>query len=569
MKQSLSHLLFSAVILLAVSACKGGRNAPGSAAINAMDLKRGKVVLCGPPGQELGTVAFTASCSETAAQDFNLAISLLHSFEYDEAEKVFAKIIDTEPSCAMAYWGVAMCNFHPLWTAPSQAELEKGARAVAIAQSLEKPAMADAYIKAIAVFYQDWQNTSHITRCLRFEQAMEQIYRAYPNDMEAAIFYALALNGAADLKDTTFSKQKKAGRLLSALQPRAPRHPGIIHYIIHSYDYPALAAQALPAARKYASIAPASAHAQHMPSHIFTRLGLWEEGVRANLSSTDAARCYAANNGIKGHWDEELHGLDYLVYAYLQQGDNAQAGKQYDYLRSIREVQPMTFKVAYAFAAIPSRWLIENRLWKEAAELQAYPANLPWEQFPWQRGIIHFTRLLGAVHSGQPALAKAELENLHGIHDTLVAQKDTYKSTQLEIQVKAGEAWILFREGKQEAAIALMQQAADMEDQTAKHPVSPGEVAPARELLGDMLLEMERPDLALAAYEADLKERPGRFNGLYGAGLAAERAHQREKAAAYYQALTKSAAHSDRPELKTARIFLAQQNRVLAQHHPR
>ncbi len=490
-------------------------------------------------------------------------MSLLHSFEYDEAEKVFAKTISQDPACAMAYWGVAMSNYHPLWSPPTQPELEKGAKAIAIAQSLSQKSKRESdYIEAISLFYKNWEKVDHHTRSLAFEKAMEKVYTSYPKDEEAAIFYALALDAAADPGDKSFSNQKKAGSILTALYPNQPNHPGIVHYIIHTYDYPELAALALPAARRYASIAPSSSHAQHMPSHIFTRMGLWDESINSNLASTSSARCYAENAGIKGHWGEELHGMDYLVYAYLQKGENNHAKEQCDYLRTIQSAYPVDFKVAYAFAAIPSRYLLENKMWKEAAGLNVYPANFPWEKFPWQIAIIHFTRLLGSVHMGNIESARAELGKLMTIHDTLAQQKDLYKANQVQIQIEIAKAWILYKEGKNKEALGLMYVAADREDKTEKHPVTPGEVIPARELLGDMLLQMNMPEKSLEAYESDLKRHPNRFNGLYGAGLAAQRINNLDKTNFYYQQLTgiANSANSNRPELEAARSFLKKRN---------
>jgi len=554
---------FFVFFLFAIASCHGKSETPANEAINAINLKRGEVVLCGPPDKQFGSVEFETSCSGKEKKHFNLAVALLHSFEYDEAEKVFAKIIDEEPECAMAYWGVAMCNYHLLWpTQPTQAELEKGAKAIAIAQSITKKQKKESgFIEAIALFYKDWKKVDHHTRCINFEKAMEKIYKEYPNDREAAIFYALALDAAADPADKSFSNQRKAGSILTALYPNEPNHPGIVHYIIHSYDYPELAALALPAARKYASIAPASAHAQHMPSHIFTRLGLWDECIHSNLASTSSARCYAQNAGIMGHWDEELHGMDYLIYAYLQKGENNLAKEQYDYLKTIQQVYPVNFKDAYAFAAIPSRYLLENKIWKEAASLKIYPENFPWQNFPWQKAIIHFTRLLGSVHIGNIDSAKIELKNLNTIYDQLKEQKDLYKANQVQIQIKTSEAWMLFKEGKSSEALAMMHVAADMEDKTEKSPVTPGEVIPAKELLGDMLLQMNKPDKALKAYEADLEKHPNRFNGIYGAGLAAERSNNFKKAKLYYQQLTEIAnsTTSNRPELGEAKLFLKKQ----------
>ncbi len=557
------HLVFFSLSLFTLLSCNGKNNAPSNDAINAINLKRGEIVSCGLPDKQFGSVEFETSCSEKVKKDFNLAVALLHSFEYDEAEKVFAKIIDEEPECAMAYWGVDMCNYHQVWPSPpTPAELEKGNKAISIAQSLTQKSKRETdYINAIALFYKDWNTIDHRTRSMNFAKAMEKIYKEYPNDKEAAIFYALSLDGAADPADKSLSNQRKAGDILSALYPNEPNHPGIVHYIIHSYDYPELAALALPAARKYASIAPSSAHAQHMPSHIYTRLGLWDECINSNLASTSSARCYAETAGIKGHWDDELHAMDYLVYAYLQKGDNKLAKEQCEYLKTILEVYPVSFKDAYAFAAIPARYLLENKIWKEAASLKIHPVNFPWEKFLWEKAIIHFTRLLGSVHIGHIDSAMAELKNLNTIYDTLTEQKDSYKANQVKIQIKTSEAWILFKQGKNNEALKFMNTAVDMEDKTEKSPVTPGEVLPAVELLGDMLLQMNKSDKALEAYKADLKKHPNRFNGLYGGGLAAEKSNDLEKANFYYQQLTAIAnsTNSNRPELEAAKLFLKKQ----------
>jgi tetratricopeptide (TPR) repeat protein len=545
-------------ILLACISCKTGNNDISAEDINSIGLKRGEIVLCGPADKQFGSVAFDISCAENVKADFNLAMALLHSFEYDEAERVFAKIIDKEPRCAMAYWGVAMCNYHPLWAPATRPELEKGAKAIAIAKSLSGiPGKESDYIYAIGRYYRDWDKIDDHKRSIAFEKAMEAIYKKYPGDREAAMFYALALDAASDPADKSFASQKKAGSILTALYPGEPGHPGIAHYIIHTYDYPELAELALPAARKYASIAPASAHAQHMPSHIFTRLGLWDECIKSNLTSTAAAKCYAENAGIRGHWDEELHGMDYLVYAYLQKAELALAKEQCDYLKTIEAVYPVNFKVAYAFAAIPARYLLENKMWKEAAVLEIHPADFPWDKFPWQKAIIHFARLMGSVHTGEMHSARIELGKLKLLHDAVAAQKDIYKANQIEIQIKAAEAWMLFKEGKNNEALDLMNTAAGMEDATQKSPVTPGEVIPARELLADMLLQMGYAEKALEAYQEDLKRHPNRFNGLYGAGSAAEKFGDTGKARFYYRQLSDiSAAGSPRSELAAARLFL-------------
>ncbi len=564
MKKTISGSVTLLCFCMFVLSCKDVKKdkVTGESA-NNLDLKRGNIVSCGPADKQFGIVGFQTSCNQQTAKDFELGIALLHSFEYDESEKAFAKVIDQSPDCAMAYWGVAMANYHPLWTAPTVPELEKGAKAIAHAQSLSTPtAIEKDFIDAIALFYKDWKNNDHRSRSVAFSNAMEKIQGQYPDNKEAKLFYALSLIATADPADKTFANQQKAGSILERLYPEGQNHPGIVHYIIHTYDSPELATMGLSAARKYASIAPSSAHAQHMPSHIFTRLGHWDESIQSNSQAATSAQCYAESAGIKGHWDEELHALDYLTYAYLQKGDNDQAKQQWDYLASMKEVSPVNFKVYYAFASIPSRYLLENKLWKDAAGLEVKPANLDWEKSPWQKAIIHFTRALGAANTGQLDAAKTELKILQTLRDTLAQQGDAYKANQVDIQLKASEAWVLFKEGKNSEALKRMELAADMEDKTEKHPVTPGEVLPARELLGDMLQAMNKPAEALAAYEANLVKHPNRFNGLYGAAVASEKLNNAEKANRYYNQIVTIANSpgKKRPEFERAKLYLEKSN---------
>ncbi|MES2374054.1 MAG: hypothetical protein V4557_15845 [Bacteroidota bacterium] len=559
LKRSIQLLyILAAVVLISCNARNPG---PSKEMISGIKLKRGSVISCGSIGKEYGEVDFDISCDKKFTTDFNLAIALLHSFEYDESEKVFARIIDENPNCAMAYWGVAMCNFHALWTAPTEAELLKGNKAVEIAQAITGKSKRESdYINAIAIFYKDWNTIDHLTRCNSYEKAMEKIHTTYPEDKEAAIFYALALDASAKPTDKSFVNQKKAGAILNSIYPSAPDHPGVIHYIIHTYDYPGLAELALPSARKYAQVAPSSAHALHMPSHIFTRLGLWDECIKSNLESVASARCYGEQAGIKGHWDEELHGMDYLVYAYLQKGKNNLAEEQLNYLKTFTNVYPVNFKVAYAFAAIPSRIYLENKNWNEAARLQFNPFGLSWAKFPWQESIIHFTRLLGSVHLNKNDLAAFELNKLKQLRDTLVKQKDPYKSKQVAIQIKSGEAWIHFGSGQKKQALAEMKLAANMEDSTEKHPVTPGEVIPARELLADMFFDLGYYEDALLCYETVLQKSPNRFNSLYGAGRSAEKLVNTQKTNLYYKQLLslKDSTNAKKPELLAIAKFFSQ-----------
>ena len=551
---------YSAILLITMLGCQAKRDSEQfKLELQSINLTRGEITLCGSENAKFGKVEFGLSCIEKVRANFNLATSLLHSFEYIEAEKVFVKVIDEDPDCLMAYWGVAMSNFHPLWAPPTKEEMEKGFKTITLARSLESKSKKESdYLEAVAVMYDDWNTLDHRTRLLKFEQAAEKIYQQYPADKEAAIFYALALRAASDPTDKTFTKQRKAGAILNALFPNEPDHPGVAHYIIHTYDYPELAELALPAARKYASIAATSAHALHMPSHIFTRMGLWDESALSNLNSISAAKCYAENSGMQGHWDEELHGIDYLVYAYLQQARDEAVKEQLDYLQSMEIVFPMNNKDAYTFAAVPTRYALERKDWKAAAGLELKPDSFPWSDFPWEKSIISFGRVLGAVHIRNTDVAKAGLAELQASHATLLEKNQTYEANQVQIQIKASEGWIQFSLGNKAEAIRLMTEAATMEDATEKHPITPGEVIPARELLGDMLMEIGEFAKALEAYEADLKRHPGRFNGLYGAGLAAKKLGATEKATTFFRQLITTAQLSDtkRSELVTAESFL-------------
>jgi hypothetical protein len=558
--RTISYLvLFSGIAIVLVTCTEKKNRAQLEQELQALNLTRGEITLCGNSVNEFGTVNFNLACDEKLKQDFNVATALLHSFEYTEAEKVFAKIMDEDPDCVMAYWGAAMCNFHPQWTPPTPNDLEKGSKIVALARSIisDTSARESFYIEAIATIYDNWKAVDHRTRVLKFEKASQKIYEKYPDDQEAAIFYALALDAAIDPTDKTFVRQKKAGEILNRIFSQEPNHPGIAHYLIHNYDYPEIATLGLDAARRYASIAAASAHAQHMPSHIFIRLGLWDESIKSNLVSVSAAQCYAENIGSTAHWDEELHGLDYLTYAYLQQANDEKALEQINYLDSIQEVFPQNFKDAYAFAAMPARYAIERKDWVAATQLKLGHDNFPWEKFPWEKANVNFGRLLGAVNSGKLSDARKEFEQLQSLHAKLTEAGKKYEANLVKIQLKAGDGWIKLREGQKKEAIKLMTEAADMEDGTSKHPVTPGEIVPARELLGDMLFEAGDFSSALLAYENDLERHPNRFNGLYGAWLSAGKLNNSQKENFYHEKLVALAGSSasDRPQLMTLKSF--------------
>lgn len=550
-----SFLVFYLLALLCIIGCQSKKSIPPK--IVDIDLLRGDIVLCG--GDQFGEVSFSLSCSNKTRPAFDLAVSLLHSFEWDEAKKAFMKVIDEDPDCPMAYWGLVRSYLgHPRFR-PNQQDFEKGVSILKVAESLPKTTREQAYFDALAAYYQDdWTETmDRIDRSLKMEKKMEEIYLKNPDDKEAAIFYALALFGSADFSDKTFPKPKKAGAILESIFPDQPNHPGIAHYIIHNYDFPELAHLSLSTARRYADIAPASAHAQHMPSHIFTRLGLWDESIDSNFNSAAAAQCYAEETGMSGHWHNEIHAMDYLVYAYLQKGDNIKAEELYQYLLTIDKVYPEDASI-YNFGAIPARIVLENKQWTKAMSISQHISNVQWEQFPWEIAITHFARSLGASHTGNIQFAETELAVLNSLHQQLVKINETYKANQVMIQVKAAQAWIYYANGRKQKALRFMQQADSLEDQTEKHPMTPGEVLPASELLGDMLLAMDQPSEALKAYEKNLKRNPYRFNGIYGAAMAAQKMGDQNTAAKYFEELILLAegVDSDRAELEEARAYL-------------
>ena len=515
--------------------------------------------------EELGQVNFPVACTATAQKQFNRAVAWLHSFEYDEAEKAFTEVTVTDPRCGMGYWGIAMSNYHPIWAPPTTAELQKGLSAVEKAKAAGVRTQRERdYIAAIEVFYKDADKLDHRTRTFGYSRAMEQLYQRHPLDREAGVFYALTLIATGMMaNDKSYAREKKAAQILNRVRAREPQHPGVAHYLIHSYDYPALARLALPAARSYAKIAPASAHAQHMPSHIFTRLGLWQEAIRSNLDAEAAAKAYAIRNHLSGVFDEQFHAMDYLAYAYLQGAQDNQARGVLDELNKIQRAEPETFKVAYAFTAIPARFTLERRRWDEAARLTLPPGSLgafPWQRFRWAAANIYFARAIGAARTGDTMSARQEVDKLAALQQALVEVKGDYDwAKQVDIQRQAASAWLAHAEGKDEDALRLLRAAADLEDATEKHPVTPGAILPAREMLGDLLSELNQSPLALKEYETVLKSSPNRFNSIYGVARSGELSGDHKKARAYYARLVALCNQSDgsRSELQQAKKYLA------------
>ena len=512
-------------------------------------------------GEKLGTVAFPVSCNEAAQAAFGRAVALIHSFWYDEAEKAFGEVAELDPTCAMAYWGIAMSNFHPIWAPPTPAELERGQKAVARAQSLPVPTERErGYIAAIGAYYKDAATRDHVSRKLAFETAMEQVHTQNPKDREASIFYALALLGAAPPNDKTYAKQKKAGALLNEVLPGAEDHPGVAHYLIHSFDYPQLAPIGLPAARVYANIAASSPHALHMPSHIFTRLALWDESIASNIASRDAALQHIQKSKPGYAAFDQLHALDYLAYAYLQQARDGDARRVLEEVAAVDKLDLPNFAAAYALAAVPARYTLERRDWGAAAALTVRPASFPWTTYPYAEALVHFARAVGGARGANLPAARDGLKRLVEIKAALVQANDSFWAGQVEIQRLAALGWIARAEGRPDDARASLRAAADLEDKTDKHPVTPGSLLPAREMLGDLLLDLGEPAAALREYEISLVTAPGRFNSLAGGVRAAEKAGDPTKAAELFAALQALSAKADgsRPELAALRTAYAQ-----------
>lgn len=502
----------------------------------------------GAPSARLGTVHFATSCAPAVQQEFDRGVAQLHSFWFSAAIDSFNAVLKQDPTCAMAQWGTAMSWWsNPFGGFRSPQALTAGLAAVEAAKASGAGTDREkAYMAAVEHLFRDAATVDQRTRILAYEKAMEALSAKFPDDVEARILYALALDQSALPTDKTYRNQLKAAAILEEEFTRQPEHPGLAHYIIHTFDVPALAPRALDAARRYAKIAPDAAHALHMPSHTFTRVGSWEESIETNLASAAAAR---KDNAAA----EELHALDYQAYAYLQTAQDAAARKTLERIDAIGSridaagagnAAPPTAGY-YAWAAIPARYALEREAWAEAAALTPRQTR-----FGWPEAVTHFARALGAARSGNPAAARADIDRLAAIHQALQATKDDYWAGQVEIQRRGALAWVTLAEGDEAEALRLMREAADMEDATEKAAVTPGPIKPARELLGEMLLQLARPAEALAAFEATLQKEPNRFRATWGAARAAETAGQREKATAHYASLLRIAGRAGQPGRK-------------------
>jgi hypothetical protein len=548
-------------LFLCFSSCKN-KSTKIEPTLLTLDLKRGELLLCGDPN--FGEVSFALSCRYDLRETFNLGLSLIHSFEYAEAEKAFVSVLDQDPDCLMAYWGTAMSILnHPLSYKQSSEALERGEALLKIAHKLTPNNEREQdYIDAVSIYFKDWQTLDTQTRKKNYEYKMATLYAKYPDDVETAVFYSLAVLASSDLNDKTYSQQKKSGKILEDLFISNPNHPGIAHYIIHNYDAPELANLALTTARKYATIAPASSHAQHMPSHIFTRLGLWSESISSNIDSANSAVCYAESVNPNATWVNEIHAVDYLVYAYLQIGDNVSAQAEMDKIKTIKNIFPANhFAAAYALIAVPVRIAIENKNWELATQLELPDTQMNWEEAHWSKAMLHFSRALGFSNTGNPVAAEKELAILISLHDRLIEKKDSYAAGQVAIQINATKAWIQLAKGNSEKAITLMKLAVDLESKTSKAPVTPGEIVPASELLANLYLAANQPKKAFETYKLNLKGHPLRFNGIYGAAKAAIQLNKTAEAIYYFDQLVSlsAAVKSSRPEVAEAKAFLKNQ----------
>ncbi len=474
----------------------------------------------------IGHAHFAVSC-RGQQQAFDQATTLLHSFWYEKAEAAFAGIAKRDPDCAMAWWGQAMSLWHPLWPdRPDNEVLARGRALLVQGRTAKQQTQREAaWRDALAAFYGADGSIAYRERVLAYEQAMAKLYAGSPPDSEAAAFYALALLASAQASPTDKShvRERRAADLLNHVLTIEPDHPGALHYLIHAYDSPPLAQYALGAARRYARIAPAVPHAQHMPSHIFTRLGLWEESIASNRGAESAAKRFAEEMRLPGAWDEQLHAMDYLEYAYLQLARYPEARAVLDELLAIPVTSPANFKVGYAYAAMPARHGVERRQGREGGGGSIHHADFPWDRFPAAQAITEFARALGAARSGDQPRAMQAVDRLTALEDALRKSGDAYWTNQVEIQRLTAQAWLAQAKGKPDEAVSTMQRAADLEDASEKRPVTPGPIVPARELLGDLLLELDRPAEALDAYRVALTESPNRLNSLAGAHCAARR----------------------------------------------
>src|SRR5438128_2013911 len=549
----------------------------GLASVNLLAISDVECATVPEPGnlRAAGKVDFPISCTPAVQSEFARGVALLHSFFYEEARRIFTSVAEQDRKCAMAQWGIAMTWWHPIWTPPTPDEMRAGKAAVEKAMSLKAGSDRErGFIMALNTYYNTPESSTAAPvgqschgpvgprdRVIAYEKAMRQLRDKYPNDFEVQTFYAFAVlaTGYATPNDTSLSKQLEAAGILEKLWKQNANHPGVVHYLIHSYDYPQFAQRGLTAAQTYDSIAPWVPHALHMPSHIFTRLGMWDESIAANRASAEASRAYAAMRHRDATEAEELHALDYMAYSYLQEARDAEAKEIVDRVAKVRKTNPkLEFSGAYALAAIPTRYVFERNDWEAAAALQI-PELPHWNSFPFMEALIEYGHALGRAHIGDLDGARKAIARMRQLRDATKDPKFDYFKNHLEVQMQAASAWVAYGEGKKDEAIEMLNRSADAEDVLGKHPVSPGAFVPIREQLGSLLLELGQPKDAQREFEAALKIYAGRFRGLYGAALAAEQTGDKENAGRYYAKLAAQTAKSNgsRDELNHVRDYRA------------
>jgi tetratricopeptide (TPR) repeat protein len=512
----------------------------------------------------LGTVNFPVSCSRQAQVEFNRAVALLHHMTYPQAREAFEHVATTDPQCAMAHWGIAMTLFQPLWpTRPRPEALRRGWEAVQKAEALQPPTERERlFVSAAKSFFLEPASTDYWLRIRRWEQAMEKVYTAFPGDPEASVFYALAHLATTPSNVITRANADRAAEILLRVYRQNPNHPGAMHYLVHANDVPGRERELLEITRRYESVAPNNPHAIHMPTHIYTRLGDWDAVVRGNLRAARAALEYPAGERGEFVWDEFPHAVEYLVYAYLQEGADDRAAAQLKRLHTTARLEP-SFKTAFHLSSTQARYALERRAWEEAASLvPRKPATLDWDRFTWAEAVVQFARGLGAAHLGRTREAMAAVERLEVLEGaTRSAGEELFARNIQVLRLELG-AWLAHVEERREAGVALMREAAELETSTPKHAVTPGPTLPAHELLGDLLMEQRQSSEALVAYKRSLELYPRRFNSLLGAARAARSLGDETQARAYYQRLLQIARGGIRqPALSEARGYVIHRRR--------
>ena len=506
-----------------------------------------------------GNVHFPISCSPGAQEQFDRAVAMLHSFFYPETVKAFTKITETDPTCAMAYWGIAISQRpNPLVPPFLPDALKRGYDAVEKGKSLGTKTQREAdWLNAMELFFKDSDHLDQATRAKRYADAMEQVYLHYPQDTEAAVFYALALLETVNPSDRVYTNQLKAAAILEKIEAQQPNHPGVVHYLIHAYDYQPLAARGLPAANRYANLAPSAPHALHMPSHTYSMMGMWEESIKANQAALAAANDYAAKNYPDATNPAALHSFDFMEYAYLQLGQDKQAKVIADQTAAVKKIQTagMTMSTDNALAAVPARYALERGDWARAAALEPRPGLSGYPE-----AITYFVRTMGALKTGNTDGARQDVDRLKELYASYAGKPDeAYWAGQTQVLFQAASAWLTLKQGEKDRALVLMRAAVDLDESSEKNVAMENRLVPMRELLGYMLLETGQPKQALAEFETSLKAKPNRLRGYYGAAKAAEAAGDRAVARTWYQklvTLTKNA-DTERAEVVEAKAFLA------------